>query len=296
MAHIICGVDIGAETLDARIGRGGAWQQFVPTNDSIDRLAAFCRTHQAGLVVMEATGGYERLPFHRLWAADIPVAIVNPRSVRQFAEAMGTLEKTDKIDAGMIAWYGETKRIVPTPPPSDDQRALTALVLRMRQLIELRTAQNNQRRLVDQAVALDSFTTILAMINREIRSLQARIIALIDADPLWLALDQAFREVKGVADRTIACLMANLPEIGTLSGKAIAKLAGLHRSRATAARRTATARCAADVRPCDPCFIWSPRSSAATIPTSRRFIRRCALPERPPRSSASRWPASCWSG
>jgi transposase len=227
VAHIICGVDIGAETLDARIGRGGAWQQFVPTNDSIDRLAAFCRTHQAGLVVMEATGGYERLPFHRLWAADIPVAIVNPRSVRQFAEAMGTIEKTDKIDAGMIAWYGETKRIVPTPPPSDDQRALTALVRRLRQLIELRTAQNNQRRLVDQAVALDSFTTILAMINREIRSLQARIIAMIDADPLWLALDRAFREVKGVADRTIACLMANLPEIGTLSGKAIAKLAGL---------------------------------------------------------------------
>ena len=185
MAHIICGVDIGAETLDARIGRDGAWQQFVRTNDSIDRLAAFCRTHQAGLVVMEATGGYERLPFHRLWAAEIPVAIVNPRSVRQFAEAMGTLEKTDKIDAGMIAWYGETKRIVPTPPPSDDQRALTALVRRLRQLIELRTAQNNQRRLVDQAVALDSFTTILAMINREIRSLQARIIALIDADPLW---------------------------------------------------------------------------------------------------------------
>ena len=65
------------------------------------------------------------------------------------------------------------------------------------------------------------------MINREIRSLQARIIAMIDADPLWLALDRAFREVKGVADRTIACLMANLPEIGTLSGKAIAKLAGL---------------------------------------------------------------------
>jgi transposase len=140
---------------------------------------------------------------------------------------MGTIEKTDKIDAGMIAWYGETKRIVPTPPPSDDQRALTALVRRLRQLIELRTAQNNQRRLVDQAVALDSFTTILAMINREIRSLQARIIAMIDADPLWLALDRAFREVKGVADRTIACLMANLPEIGTLSGKAIAKLAGL---------------------------------------------------------------------
>ena len=167
---------------------------------------------------------------------------------------------------------------------------------RLRQLIELRTAQNNQRRLVDQAVALDSFTTILAMINREIRSLQTRIIALIDADPLWCAFDQAFREVKGVADRTIACLMANLPEIGTLSGKAIAKLAGLAPIARDSGKKTATARCAADARLCDPSFMWSPRSSAATIPTSRRFIRRCALPERPPRSSASLWPASCWSG
>ena len=279
MAHIICGVDIGAETLDARIGRDGAWQQFVRTNDSIDRLAAFCRTHQAGLVVMEATGGYERLPFHRLWAAEIPVAIVNPRSVRQFAEAMGTLEKTDKIDAGMIASYGETKRIVPTPPPSDDQRALTALVRRLRQLIELRTAQNNQRRLVDQAVALDSFTTILAMINREIRSLQTRIIALIDADPLWCAFDQAFREVKGVADRTIACLMANLPEIGTLSGKAIAKLAGLAPIARDSGKKNGNRPVRGGARLCDPSFMWSPRSSAATIPTSRRFIRRCALPK-----------------
>lgn len=73
---------------------------------------------QVSLVVMEATGGYERLPFAQLWAADLPVAIVNPRSVHQFAQAMGALEKTDKIGTGLIAWHAETKRIEPTPPSS----------------------------------------------------------------------------------------------------------------------------------------------------------------------------------
>jgi len=227
VAHIICGVDVNAETLDARIGRDGVWQQFARTSEGIAQLALFCKTHQASLVVTEATGGYERLPFAQLRAADMSVAIVNPRSVHQFAQAMGALEKTDKIDTGMIAWYAETRRIEPTPPCWNNQQRLTALVVRMRQLIELRTAQNNQRRLVEDVDALASFTALLSTINQQIRSLEAKVIALIDADPLWLALDAAFREIKGVADRTIARLMAHMPEIGTLSGKAVAKLSGL---------------------------------------------------------------------
>jgi transposase len=220
-------VDVSAETLDARIGRSDRWQQFAHTTEGITQLALFCKSHQVNLVVMEATGGYERLPFTLLWAADVPAAIVNPRSVRRFAEAMGALEKTDKIDTGMIAWYAETKRIAPMPPASDQQRRLTALVVRMRQLTDLRTAQNNQRRLVTEPEALASFTPILAAINQQIRSLEAQVVALIDADPLWLALDKAFREIKAVGDRTVARLMANLPEIGMLSSKAVGKLTGL---------------------------------------------------------------------
>jgi transposase len=227
VAHIICGVDVSAATLDARIGLDGVWQQFARTTDGVAQLALFCKSHQVSLVVMEATGGYERLPFALLWGADVPVALVNPRSVRRFAEAMGALEKTDKIDTGMIAWYAGTKRIAPTLPASDKQQHFMALVLRIRQLTDLRTAQNNQRRLVDDPDALASFSAIVATINRQIRTLEAKVIALIDADPLWLALDTAFRQIKGVADRTVARLLANLPEIGTLSGKAVAKLTGL---------------------------------------------------------------------
>ena len=110
MTHIICGVDVSATTLDARIGRDGVHRRFDTSADGIDQLVAFCRTHQVSLVVMEATGGYERQPFGLLWAADLPTAVVNPRAVRDFAKAMGVLEKTDSIDCGIIAWFAETTR------------------------------------------------------------------------------------------------------------------------------------------------------------------------------------------
>ena len=140
---------------------------------------------------------------------------------------MGVLEKTDRIDRSMIAWFAETKRIQPTPPASQTQAQLAALVLRLRQLTETRVEQTNQRRLVTDPDVLASFTAVIATLTGQIRQLEGKIAGLIDADPLWIALDAAWREVKGVAERTVARLMAEMPEIGTLSGKAAAKLAGL---------------------------------------------------------------------
>lgn len=227
MANIICGVDVSSETLDARIGKDGPFERFANTPEGIEALAGFCRTHAVELAAMEATGGYERQPFALLWAQEIPVAIVNPRAVRQFAQGMGLLEKTDRIDAGVIAWFAEVKRIVPCEPAGEAQERLSALVTRLRQLTELRTAQTNQRRLVTEPTVRKSFEDMLALITRQIRSLEAEIAGLIDDDPLWRKLDETFREIKGVADRTVARIMADLPEIGTLSSKAISKLAGL---------------------------------------------------------------------
>jgi transposase len=220
-------VDTSSQTLDARIGRDGEWRQFARTETGIAELARFCQGHHVDLVVMEATGGYERLPFGLLWAAGIPVAIANPRSVRRFAEGMGRLEKTDRIDCGIIAWYAETKRIQASPPASATQQRLTALVLRLRQLTELQTAQKNQRRLVTEPEVQATFTVVLKTIAQQMRSVEDKITALIGADPLWAAFDAAFREIKGVAGRTVARVMAHLPEVGTLSGKAAAKLNGL---------------------------------------------------------------------
>jgi transposase len=226
VTKIICGVDVSSDALDGEIRPGGLSGRFTRSEEGIGELAAFCKRHGVELVVMEATGGYEKLPFRLLWASGIAAAIANPRSVRRFAEAMGLLEKTDPIDAGVIAWFAEAKRLVAQEPASQDQERLQALVTRLRQLTELRTAQSNQRRLVDQAVVVASFDQIIALINRQMRGLEAEIATLIDADPLWQRLDAEFRSIKGVADRTVARVMAEMPEIGTVSGKAVAKLSG----------------------------------------------------------------------
>lgn len=224
MTDIICGVDVSSTHLDARIGRAGAVARFANTPEGVEALAVFCQSHSASLVAMEATGGYEKKPFALLWAHGLPCAVLNPRMTRRFAEAMGVLEKTDRIDAGVIAWCAEAKSVRPSAPASQTQQQLAALVVRLRQLTAIRTAQTNQRRLVDDPRLRASFEEILALVARHMRALEAEIAALIAADPLWRALDAVFRSVKGVADRTVACLMAELPEIGLISNKAISRL------------------------------------------------------------------------
>jgi transposase len=227
VTQIICGVDVSSEWLDAKLGSQGRFLRVERSAAGIAELAAFCREHGVELVVLEATGGYEQLPFGLLWAQGLPCALANPRAVRRFAQGMGLLEKTDRIDAGVIAWYAETKHLVAQAPASEAQRQLRALSDRLRQLTKLAVAQGNQRRLVEDEAVQAMFDELLATIRRQCRALEHKIAALIAADPLWRRLDAAFREIKGVADRTVARLMAEMPEIGTLNGKAIGKLAGL---------------------------------------------------------------------
>lgn len=227
MTKKICGVDVSSEWLDARLGPQGEHLRVERSADGISALAEFCREHGVELVVLEATGGYEQLAFGLLWAQGLPCALVNPRSVRRFAEAMGLPEKTDRIDAGVIAWFAEAKRIVAQEPASPAQRQLRALSDRLRQLTRLAVSQANQRRLVEDEAVQAMFDELLGTIRRQSRELELKIAALIESDPLWRRLDEVFREIKGVAGRTVARLMAEMPEIGTLSGKAIGKLAGL---------------------------------------------------------------------
>jgi len=220
-------VDVASSSLAARIGQDGAGANFSNTPEGIAALAAFCASHQVELVAMEATGGYEQRAFAQLSEHGLGVAVVNPRAVRQFAQSMGSLEKTDAIDAGMIAWYAEVKKSQPLCLAPQTQLELRARVTRLRQLTEVRTAQLNQQRLVINLAVQKGFRDMLAFLAEQIRELEQAIAALIEADPLWRELDQAFRTIKGVADRTVARIMAEMPEIGTLSNKTISKLAGV---------------------------------------------------------------------
>jgi transposase len=220
-------VDVSSSCLEARIGTQGPSAAFPNSVDGILALSSFCRQHQVELVAMEATGGYEQQAFAQLSEQGLGVAIVNPRAVRQFAQSMGRLEKTDRIDAGMIAWYAEVKKSPPLSLAPERQHHLRALVTRLRQLTDIRTAQRNQQRLVTDPIVRDGFTQLLQLLATQMAGLEQNIAALIDQDPLWSELNRSFRSIKGVADRTVCRLMAEMPEMGTLSNKTVSKLAGV---------------------------------------------------------------------
>lgn len=225
---VICGVDVSKARLDASIEPGAMFASFDNDAAGIAELAAFCRQHQAELVVMEASGGHERRAFLLLWEAGMRCALTNPRSVRRYAEAMGILEKTDRLDAGLIARFAQARNLQPTPAPTPTQQRLKALVARLRQVTDDLTVQKQRRAsLADNAEMLASIGEVITLLKRQSRTLEGEIASMIDDDPLWAQLAEAWRSVKGVAGRTVARLMADVPEIGTYSNKAIAKLAGL---------------------------------------------------------------------
>ena len=225
---IICGVDISKAGLDACIEPGSIRSSFKNEAAGIAALATFCRLHRVELVAMEATGGYERRAFLLLSEQGLPCAITNARQVRLYAEAMGVLEKTDQIDARIIARFARAKELQPTPVPSQAQQRIKALVARLRQVTDDLTVQKQRRSsLLDNAEILASLDEVIVLLKRQSRTLEGEIGSMIDDDPLWAQLAEAWCSVKGVASRTIARLMADLPEIGTYSNKAIAKLVGV---------------------------------------------------------------------
>ena len=224
---VICGVDISKARLDVGIGQDGVSGWFANTAAGVGDLVAFCHTHGVELVVMEASGGLERTVLALLSEAGLAVAVVNAGSVRSFAEGMGVLEKTDRIDAHVIAWFAQTKAIQPMRLPTKDQACLKALVRRLSQVTGDLTVNKQRLSATEDAEARESLVQCLAFLKAQSRRLEAAIAERIDEDPMWRGLAEAFSQIKGVAGRTIARIMADLPEIGILSNKAISKLVGL---------------------------------------------------------------------
>jgi transposase len=227
VTEIVCGVDVSKRRLDAHVAPSGTFESFSNDAAGISALAAFCRRQGVQLVVMEASGGYERSAFLLLWEAGIPCGLTNPKSVRRYAEAMGILEKTDRLDASVIARFAIAKGLKPTSPPTPIQQRLNALVARLRQVTDDLTVCKQRRCSAMSAEMIASIDEVIALLKRQARTLQGEIASLIDDDPLWSQLEAAMRTIKGVADRTVARMLAELPEIGIYSNKAVVKLAGL---------------------------------------------------------------------
>jgi len=179
------------------------------------------------LIVIEATGGYEVPLVVALAEAGLPVVRINPRQLRAFATAVGELAKTDAIDARLIARFAANVRPAVRPLPSQKQQFFAGLAARRRQLLALRTAERNRRGKTSQPELLASMDAVLEVLEAQIERLDEQLAALIATEEDWQQRDRILQSVTGVAAVTSHVLLADLPELGQLEHKQLAKLVGL---------------------------------------------------------------------
>lgn len=192
----------------------------------VTRLAALAPT----LIVVEATGGYEMLCVAALAAARLPVVVVNPRQVRDFAKSTGQLAKTDQIDADMLALFADRVRPPATLIPDAATQELDAVVTRRRQLVEMLTAEKNRLGQVlgrAQRPVKQSLKKHIAYLERELAITDTELGTMVRESPMWRERDDLLQSVPGVGPVASRTLLAELPELGQLDRRAIAKLVGV---------------------------------------------------------------------
>jgi transposase len=224
------GIDVAKAELVVHVRPADA--KWTAPNDEagIRTLVERLREAAPALIVLEATGGYELALAAALAAAGLPVAVVNARQVRRFAQATGELAKTDAIDARILSLFAERIRPEPRPLPSDALQALDALLTRRRQLLDMLTAERNRLgQTFGRAgkTVKDSLRAHIAYLERELRTSDTELGRAIRESPVWREQEDLLRSVPGVGRVVATTLLAQLPELGRLSRKQIAKLAGL---------------------------------------------------------------------
>lgn len=222
---VYVGMDVSKATIDVCVSDGETWQ--VANDDcAMDELCARVFAMGPTLVVLEATGGYELRAAGALAAAQVPVAVVNPRQVRSYARSVGQLAKTDRIDARILARFAAAVRPEPRALPDAETRALEALITRRRQLIEMITAEGNRLEVAAPNIQ-KQIKLHIGGLRRQLAKVDEDIDGMIRRSPLWRAKDDLLQTVPGIGDITSRSLLALLPELGTLKPKQLAALVGV---------------------------------------------------------------------
>lgn len=225
-SSVFVGIDISKKSLDVAIYGENTLSQFFNDADGIPQLVAFLLEKQPALVVVEATGGYEKALVRALQLASIPIAVVMPKRIKDFARANGQLAKTDKLDAKNIAYFAFSLHPRPTPVASPEREHLAALVNRRRQIVSMIKAEKN-RRLQASPDMRSSFDDHIDYMADEEKNLNATIRDLMQNQPEMRAMIQIVRSATGIGPITASCLVAELPELGSLDRKQIAALVGV---------------------------------------------------------------------
>ena len=221
------GIDISKDHLDVHVRPTGDSFRVRYDDAGLVTLVAHLRPLAPVVLVLEATGGYEVTVAATLASAALPVAVVNPRQVRDFARATGQLAKTDALDARVLALFAEAVRPAARPVPDAQAAALGELIARRRQLVDMLGAEHNRRRLLRDRRLQRHLEAHIAWLEEALRRLDLDLTTLIRSTPVWRETDDLLRSVPGIGPVTAGTLIADLPELGRLDRRRIAALAGL---------------------------------------------------------------------
>ena len=221
------GVDIGKETLDVSLAGQGPCRHANDAAGIAALVTALRQSSQPVQVICEPSGGYERALLEALWAAGLAVSLVHAARVRAFARAQGRLAKTDPIDAAVLRAFGELLRPEPLAAPAPQRQRLAELVQRREQVVSLLTMEE-QRLAQTRDLAVRALgASLLKVLQKQVAQLDALIAAQIDEDDTLKGQSERLQQVKGIGPVTASTLLAELPELGTLSRNESGALAGV---------------------------------------------------------------------
>ena len=225
--QVCIGIDVAKASLDLHFLPSG--QSHTLSNSSAGRqqLRKLLPETDRCLIVLEATGGYEREVVADLLDAGYRVAVINPRRARDFAKALGLTAKTDRIDARVLANFALKVQPAPREKTPEKQAEIQQLVARRRQLIDLRTQESNRWETATAKAAKRSIQAVLNTLERQIRDIEKAIEALVESDDDWRHKTQLIESVPGLGTVTATTILADVPELGRLNRQQVSALVGL---------------------------------------------------------------------
>lgn len=224
-AHV--GVDVSKKTLEVSILPSGDLFSLPNDHDGLDELTATLQKARPTLVVLEATGGYERPAVAALAASGIATAVVDPRQARDFAKATGRLAKTDRLDAEILARFAQDVRPAPKIPPDTEAREFSAIVARRRRIISMMSAEKNRPSITDSGAVRKRIEAHIRWPRKELERIDADLERTIDESPTFKENEALLGSVPGVGPVLRRTLLAGLPEMGSVSPKKLAALVGV---------------------------------------------------------------------
>lgn len=221
------GIDVSKDRLDVHLCPSGEVFATPRNGEGLAALLERLGALPVELVVLEATGGFETVVAAALAGARLPLAVVNPRQIRDFARATGRLAKTDALDAAVIARFAEAVRPEPRPLPDAEAQALGEMVARRRQIVETMVAERNRRRHLTQPRLVKGVDRVLALLQAELSGIESDIDGAVRKTPAWREREDLLRSVPSIGPAVARTLIAELPELGALDRRKIASLVGL---------------------------------------------------------------------